>query len=107
MIVFASVLLPEPFGPINAWISPLRTVRLRPLRISLPSTDAWRFSITSSGVSLMSGSSLSRLRGVVSGGVPARRFGRAHVPHVGFGACQTEKLSPHAQLCRTFGLLNL
>ena len=35
MTTFASVDLPEPFGPIRAWISPLPTARSRPLRISL------------------------------------------------------------------------
>src|SRR5438552_11006222 len=53
MSVFAKVLLPEPFGPIRAWISPLRTSRLRPLRISLPSTATWRSLTTSSGFVLM------------------------------------------------------
>src|SRR5436190_1669774 len=42
----ASVDLPDPFGPINAWTSPWRTVRSMPLRICLPSTDACRPSIS-------------------------------------------------------------
>src|SRR5262245_31117435 len=53
MRVLANVLLPEPFGPIRAWISPLRTSRLSPLRISFPSTATWRSLTTSSGVWLM------------------------------------------------------
>ena len=35
MITLASVDLPDPFGPISAWISPFETSRSRPLRISL------------------------------------------------------------------------
>ena len=38
MIASDSVLLPEPFGPMIAWASPLRTTRSIPLRIFLPST---------------------------------------------------------------------
>ena len=45
----ASVLLPEPFGPISAWISPCLTVRLTPRRISLPSTETCRSSIRNVG----------------------------------------------------------
>src|SRR3954466_15783442 len=41
MITFDSVDLPEPLGPISAWISPWRTVRPIPRKISLPSTVAW------------------------------------------------------------------
>src|SRR3989338_4289427 len=44
------VLLPEPLGPMSAWTSPALTVRVRPLRISLPSTDTCRFSTSKSGV---------------------------------------------------------
>src|SRR5579883_1016661 len=50
MIVLASVLLPEPFGPIKAWISPWFTVRLTPLTISLPSMATWRSRTSSVGV---------------------------------------------------------
>ena len=39
----ASVLLPEPFGPMIACTSPARTDRSIPLSISLPSTTACRF----------------------------------------------------------------
>src|SRR6266516_4467060 len=42
MSVFANVLLPEPFGPIRACISPFFTSSERPFRISLPSTLTWR-----------------------------------------------------------------
>src|ERR1035437_6404832 len=38
----ASVLLPEPLGPISAWTSPAGTVRSTPRRISLSSTDTVR-----------------------------------------------------------------
>ena len=37
MIAFASVDLPEPFGPIRAWMRPFSTSRSSPLRISLSS----------------------------------------------------------------------
>src|SRR6266852_205276 len=49
MTVSASVLLPEPFGPMIACTSPLRTTRSIPLRISLPSTVTCRSLMTSSG----------------------------------------------------------
>src|SRR5258705_11350745 len=49
MTVSASVLFPEPFGPMIACTSPLRTTRSIPLRISLPSTLTWRSLITRSG----------------------------------------------------------
>ena len=35
MMAKPSVLLPEPLGPIRAWISPRRISRLTPLRIGL------------------------------------------------------------------------
>src|SRR6266571_4161315 len=44
---WASVLFPEPFGPMMACTSPARTVRSTPRRISRPSTEAWRFFISS------------------------------------------------------------
>src|SRR4051794_29469281 len=44
------VLLPEPFGPMMACTSPLFTVRLTPLRISLSSIETCRFSISNIGV---------------------------------------------------------
>src|SRR5436305_7280772 len=50
MSTFASVDLPEPFGPMSAWISPWRTVRSIPFRISLPSTVACRSWISSVAV---------------------------------------------------------
>src|SRR3954447_22101736 len=40
MITLDSVDFPEPLGPISAWISPWRTVRSMPRKISLPSTVA-------------------------------------------------------------------
>src|SRR5687767_10359054 len=49
MTVSASVLLPEPFGPMIACTSPLRTTRSIPLRISFPSTLTWRSLMTRSG----------------------------------------------------------
>src|SRR4030095_16944811 len=39
----ASVLLPEPLGPITACTSPARTSRSMPRRISLPATPACNF----------------------------------------------------------------
>src|SRR5829696_2520616 len=48
MIAFASVDLPEPFGPISAWMLPLSTSRLTPLRICLPSAVTCRLRISSS-----------------------------------------------------------
>src|SRR5262249_2567883 len=44
---WASVLLPEPFGPIIACTSPLLTVRSMPRSISRPSTLACKFLISS------------------------------------------------------------
>src|SRR3954453_161762 len=46
MIVEASVDLPEPLGPIRAWISPLLTSRSTPLRISRSSTRTWRWGMS-------------------------------------------------------------
>src|SRR3954471_18759906 len=43
----ASVLLPEPFGPMIAWTSPGLTVRSMPLRMSLSSALTCRFLISS------------------------------------------------------------
>src|SRR5215510_9494792 len=43
---FAKVDLPEPFGPMMAWTSPLLTFRLMPFKISLPSTEAVRLRIS-------------------------------------------------------------
>src|SRR3954465_14745634 len=63
MITFASVDLPEPFGPMRAWISPSRTVRSRPLRICLSPAEAWRFLISRSGM----GSDLDQLLGFTVG----------------------------------------
>src|ERR1700757_2497234 len=60
MITLASVDLPDPLGPINAWISPWPTRRSSPRRISLSPARAWRFRISRSGmlsVSLLGGSS--------------------------------------------------
>src|SRR5438034_7834330 len=45
--VEARVLLPDPFGPMIAWISPCLTWKSTPLRISLPSMVAWRSLISS------------------------------------------------------------
>src|SRR5207244_4157398 len=49
MRTLARVDLPDPFGPMMAWISPGRTLRLTPRRISLPSTVAWRSSTSRIG----------------------------------------------------------
>src|SRR5579862_8553563 len=48
MMTLASVLLPDPLGPIRAWVSPCLTVKLTPRKISLPSMAACRSRITSS-----------------------------------------------------------
>src|SRR2546422_3145280 len=53
MITFASVDFPEPFGPMSACVSPWVTVRSIPCRMSLPSTDAFRPSISSTAGSLI------------------------------------------------------
>src|SRR5688572_32067972 len=52
MITFASVDLPDPFGPMSAWISPLLTFRSRPLRISLSPALACRLRISRSAIGL-------------------------------------------------------
>src|SRR5919201_1348549 len=52
MIALARVDLPEPFGPIRAWISPFETSRSRPLRISLSSALTCRFLISRSAICL-------------------------------------------------------
>src|SRR5215212_9393674 len=46
----ARVDLPDPLGPMSAWISPSRTDRSTPLRICLSPTRAWRFRISRSGM---------------------------------------------------------
>src|SRR5688572_17156505 len=56
MIALARVDLPEPFGPIRAWMRPTSTSSETPLRISLSSTRTCRFRISSSAM----GSSRSR-----------------------------------------------
>src|SRR5690242_6799150 len=48
MMALARVDLPDPFGPISAWIDPLSTSRLTPLRICLPSAVTCRLRISSS-----------------------------------------------------------
>ncbi len=48
MIALARVDLPEPFGPISAWMLALSTSRLTPLRICLPSAVTCRLRISSS-----------------------------------------------------------
>src|SRR3954454_4068269 len=50
MTAFASVDLPEPFGPISAWISPERTWRSTPLRICLSPAETCRFLISRSAM---------------------------------------------------------
>src|ERR1700737_3652578 len=47
MIASESVLFPEPFGPMIAWTSPLRTTRSTPRGISFASTLTWRSLISS------------------------------------------------------------
>src|SRR3954463_11483736 len=60
MIVSASVLFPEPFGPMIACTSPLFTTRSIPLRIVLPSTSTRRSLISRSGMSGLPCGRLSR-----------------------------------------------
>src|SRR5919198_1853664 len=50
MSAFASVLLPEPLGPMTAWTSPLFRPRETPLRISRPSTATRRSAISKSAI---------------------------------------------------------
>src|SRR4051794_5118840 len=52
MIALASVDLPDPFGPIRAWISPLPTERSTPFRISLSSALTCRLLISRSDIGL-------------------------------------------------------
>ena len=42
----ANVLLPDPLGPIMAWVSPALTARSMPCKISAPSTPACKFRIS-------------------------------------------------------------
>src|SRR6266705_1124277 len=49
----ASVLFPEPLGPMIACTSPSFTARSTPRRISRPSTLAWRFLISSNTLSVI------------------------------------------------------
>src|SRR5512133_2778986 len=55
MITLARVDLPEPLGPIRARISPLSTVRSRPLRIFFSPAETCRFRISSSAIWLQVG----------------------------------------------------
>src|SRR4051795_7249556 len=50
MIAFARVDLPDPFGPIIAWISPERTWRSTPLRICLSPAATCRLRISRSAM---------------------------------------------------------
>src|SRR3954463_8472449 len=52
MIAFARVDLPDPLGPISAWILPFDTSRSSPLRISLSSALTCRFVISRSAICL-------------------------------------------------------
>src|SRR4051794_8455723 len=63
MIALASVDLPDPFGPIIAWISPERTRRSTPLRICLSPAATCRLRISRSAMDL---------QGRFSIGMPAR-----------------------------------
>src|SRR6267378_1697024 len=47
----ASVLLPEPFGPMIACTSPAATRKSTPRKMGLPSTLTWRFLISSMAIS--------------------------------------------------------
>src|SRR4051812_5255464 len=50
MTAFARVDLPDPLGPMSAWISPERTWRSTPLRICLSPAETCRFLISRSGM---------------------------------------------------------
>src|SRR4051794_37316601 len=63
MTALASVDLPDPFGPIIAWISPERTWRSTPLRIAFSPAATCRFRISRSAMDLQVGLLI---------GVPAR-----------------------------------
>src|SRR5947209_18620177 len=52
MIALASVDLPDPFGPIRAWISPRPTLRSTPRRICLSSALTCRLRISSWDIGL-------------------------------------------------------
>src|SRR4051812_986459 len=54
MMAFASVDLPDPFGPISAWNSPERTCRSTPRRICLSPAETCRFLISRSAMNLQS-----------------------------------------------------
>src|SRR3954452_175812 len=53
MIALASVDLPDPFGPMRAWIWPSSIVRSTPLRISFSPARTWRLRISSSDIGLL------------------------------------------------------
>src|SRR5438105_4148058 len=72
MRAFASVLLPDPFGPMTAWTSPLFMPRDTPRRISRPSTLTRRSLISKSANSLPLIRSDVVGTGRVSGPHPAR-----------------------------------
>src|SRR4051794_40993455 len=50
MMALASVDLPEPLGPMRAWISPLLAVRSTPLRMCLSAAWTWRLRISRSAM---------------------------------------------------------
>src|SRR5688500_1136636 len=52
MMALARVDLPEPFGPIKAWIWPVDTSRSSPFRICLPSAFTCRLRISRSAIGL-------------------------------------------------------
>src|ERR1051325_5549117 len=96
MIVSASVLLPEPFGPMIAWTSPARTTRSMPLWISLWSTSTWRPLISRSGTDAL----------LLRHGAPRKRVERHAVerpgdvllhrhPHVMRRASRLQRAVPH------------
>src|SRR4051794_16761478 len=62
MITLASVDLPEPLGPMSAWISLEWTSRSRPLRISLSPAETWRLRMERSAIDRHQGK-VVRVRG--------------------------------------------
>src|SRR3954453_17809141 len=78
MIAFASVDLPDPFGPIRAWISPLPTERSTPFRISLSSALTCRLLISRNDIGLRDSKKGKFSAGLHHGqrGGPGRRDGQ-------------------------------
>src|SRR3712207_4282947 len=79
MITLASVDLPEPLGPIIAWISPERTRRSTPLRICLSPAATCRFLISRSAMDLHLGYVRLREQDELGQGRALQRLDDAHL----------------------------